>query len=463
MAIPGAARICGRRVRWLLRTAGRPVEGANTLALSVYWRLSVMMFLQYAVLGAWSPVLAVYLQDQLGFSGAKTGSIYSLLWLGCILSPFLGGQIADRWLASQWLLSALHLVGAGCLWKASLAADFADFWVWMLLFALVFAPTLALTNSVSFKHLADTRRQFGAVRVFGTVGWICAGLVLTAWRKGTLGLRPWPNQSDALVLGAVAEAALAAWCLLLPHTPPAHSGQSPWAFLRILGTVRDRRFLIFLAIAFIVSTQFHFYYVLGGPYLRALGVSAIELPGTMAIAQTAEILVMAMGLRLVLPRFGFRSTLLWGLVAWPLRYALWAAVAWMHWPAWVAVASLVLHGFCTVFWFVASQVYVDHVAPADVRHSAQALLTFFTMGVGYYIGTHLAGLVQDLFTHPALDAFGRPVLGAAGGPHRVTEWSHVFLVPVVVGAVCAMAHGLLFREIAPEKRSGEQAPARQAG
>lgn len=432
------------------------------MALSVYWRLSVMMFLQYAVLGAWSPVLSVYLQDELGFSGAKTGSIYSLLWLGCMLSPFVGGQIADRWLPSQWLLSALHLVGAACLWKASQAAGFADFWLWMLVFSLVFAPTLALTNSVSFKHLADTRRQFGAVRVFGTIGWICAGLALTAWRKGIFWLRPWPNQSDALVLGALAEAALAAWCLLLPHTPPARSGQSPWAFLRILGAVRDKRFLTFLTIAFVVSTQFHFYYVLGGPYLHTLGIAPAELPGTMAIAQTAEILVMAVGLRLVLPRIGFRWTLLLGLIAWPLRYALWAAVAWMHWPVWVAMASLTLHGFCTVFWFVAGQVYVDHVAPVDVRHSAQALLTLVTMGMGYYIGTHLAGLVQDFFTHPRVDVLGRPILGAAGEPGVVTDWGYVFLVPVIIGTLCAAAHRLFFREIAPEQLSGKEARACQA-
>lgn len=433
------------------------------MALSLYCRLAVMMLLEYAVLGSWSPVLAVYLQKELGFSGAKTGSIYSLLWLGCILSPFLGGQIADRWLPTQWFLAVLHFLGAACLWKASQAVSFADLWLWMFLFALMFAPTLALTNSLSFKHLSDTRRQFGAVRVFGTIGWICAGIALTAWRQGALGVRPWPSGADALVLGAIAELALAAWCLLLPHSPPERSSPTPWAVLRVLGMLRDKHFLIFLAISFVISTQFHFYYVLGGPYLTDLGVSPVELPRTMALAQTAEILVMAIGLRAVIPRLGFRSTLLWGLSAWPLRYAIWAVVAWMHWPAWVAVASLVLHGFCTVFWFVAGQVYVDCVAPADVRHSAQALLTLVTMGIGYYIGTHLAGAVQDSFAHPKLDALGRLVLNAAGRPEQVTDWGKVFLVPVVVGFICAAAHSLLFREAGAEKLREGKAAAPSAG
>ncbi|MCX7599445.1 MAG: MFS transporter [Armatimonadetes bacterium] len=414
---------------------------------SVYWRLSVMMFLQYATLGAWSPVLAVYLQEQLGFSGAKTGSIYSLLWLGCILSPLLGGQLADRWLSTERVLAVLHFAGALCLWKSSQATSFANLWLWMLLFAVAFAPTLALSNSISFRHLADTRRQFGSVRVFGTIGWICAGLLLSAWRKGYLGIRPWPSQSDALVLGACAEAGLAAWCFLLPHTPPACSGESPWAFLRVWAIAQDKRFLSFLYIAFIISTQLHFYYVLGGPFLRDLGVSTIHLPGTMAIAQTAEILVMALGLRIALSRIGFRWTLLLGLMAWALRYLVWATVAWMAWPAWVAVASLALHGFCTVFWFVAGQVYVDQVAPPGVRHSAQALLTFATMGIGYYLGTHLAGIVQDLFSHPKLDALGRVLLDAAGRPQYVTEWGAVFLVPVLVGLLCTTVHAAVFQEL----------------
>lgn len=410
-----------------------------------------MMFLQYATLGAWSPVLAVYLQEQLGFSGAKTGAIYSLLWLGCILSPLFGGQVADRWLPTERVLFGLHFAGAVCLWKASQAVTFADLWLWMFLFALAFAPTLALSNSISFRHLADARREFGSVRVFGTIGWICAGLVLTAWRKGFFGLRPWPSQSDALALAACAEAGTSLWCLLLPHTPPTRSDQSPWAFVRVLAIFRDRRFVSFLAIAFVISTQFHFYYVLGGPFLRDLGISAAQLPGTMAVAQTAEILVMALGLRLALSKLGFRLTLLLGLVAWPLRYLVWATVAWMAWPAWVAVVSLALHGFCTVFWFVAGQVYVDHVAPPGVRHSAQALLTFATMGVGYYLGTHLAGVIQDLFRHPKLDVLGRVVVDAAGQPQQATDWGAVFLIPALVGLLCAAIHAVAFKELRASK------------
>jgi len=414
-----------------------------------FLRLAVMMLLEYAIWGAWTPVLSLYLQKELGFNGAQTGQIFSLLWLACIISPFVGGQIADRWVPTQWFLAAMHFIGGLALWQAAHATTYASLWPWQLVYALAFAPTLALTNSLAFKHLTNNERQFGAVRVFGTIGWIVAGLALGLWRKGVL-VPAWGSQADCYVLAAVFSFAMALWCLLLPHTPPTREAESPWAFLRALRMARDTRFLVFLIISFVVTTELQFYYMLSAPFLNDLGVSPDNVPIVKDLAQIAEIFVMFVALPLLLPRWGFRKTLAVGVLAWPIRYIIWSIVAYLGHPVWLVIASLTLHGLCYVFFFTVSQVYVDNIAPRDIRHSAQALLTLVTLGIGNYLGTFFSGWIQDLFTHPKLDALGRAVIDATTGqPVRVTEWHLVFLVPIGITVLCAIAFLLFFREPKP--------------
>ncbi len=411
------------------------------MSVWTFLRLAIMMFLEYAIWGAWTPVLSMYLRDELGFNGTQIGHIYSLLWLACILSPFIGGQIADRWVPTQWFLAAMHFIGGLALWKAADSQTFADLWVWQFVYALAFAPTLALTNSLAFKHLTDNERQFGAVRVFGTIGWIVAGALLTGWRHGMFGLQPWPSQSDCYVLAALFSFAMAGWCLLLPHTPPTREAESPWAFLKALRMARDTRFLIFLIISFVVTTELQFYYMLSAPFLEDIGVSVKNVPIVKTLAQDAEIFVMFIALPLLLPRLGFRKTLAIGVLAWPIRYIIWAIVAWVGKPVWLVIASLTLHGLCYVFFFTVSQVYVDNVAPRDIRHSAQALLALVTLGLGNYVGTHFTGFILDLFTTKRLTPTGQEV--------AVTQWHLVFIVPIVLTVLCAIAFLIFFEEPKP--------------
>ncbi len=430
-----------------------------------YFRLSLMMFLQYAIWGAWTPVLSLYLEKELGFSGSQIGHIYSLLWLACIISPFLGGQIADRWVPTQWFLAVAHFIGGLALFRAAAATTFGELWFWMLVYALFFAPTLALTNSLAFKHLANTEREFGFVRVFGTIGWIVAGAVLTGWRRGTFeawGIPPYPSQADCLLLASLFAFAMAAFCLALPHTPPTRSAD-PWAFLKALRMARDRRFLIFLIISFVVTTELQFYYMLSAPFLNDIGVSPANVPITKTLAQIAEIFVMFIALPLLLPHLGFRRTLAIGVLAWPLRYIIWAYVAYTGHPVWLAIAALTLHGFCYVFFFTASQIYVDVVAPRDIRHSAQALLTFVTLGLGNYLGTHFTGFIWDLFRHPKVDELGRVVM-ENGKPVMVTDWHLVFIIPIIITVSCAIAFLIFFEEPRPGEVIGaaEGRPVRRA-
>ena len=396
---------------------------------SVRWRLSVMMFLQYMVWGAWSPVLSAYL-ERIGFSGTQTGWVYAMLPLGCMIAPFVGGQLADRYVATEKLLVVLHLAGGVLLCAMAGAGSYRPFLILMFAWSLVYAPTLALTNSITFHHLPDAEKKFGLVRVFGTLGWIAVGLMLTVLRK------VWPEAqglpglggADSLWLAGVVSLVLGLFCVALPRTPPAKSGASPWAFLSALKLLRDPSFALFIIIAFIVSTELMFYYVLTAPFLQAIGISSDNVPAVMTIAQTAEIGTM-LALPWMLGNWGVRKTMVVGILSWPIRYAVFA---YGH-PTGLVIAALTLHGLCYVCFFVVAYIHVNSVATPDIRASAQSLITFVTLGLGMYIGSLIAGWIRDYFT-------------AGVATSQVVDYTKVFLVPCVLTTVCAIVFFFGFRD-----------------
>lgn len=395
--------------------------------MSAKTRLGVMMFLQYAIWGAWAPVLSAYLLNDLGFSGFQVSAIYALLPLATILSPFIGGQLADRYLSSERLIAFLQLTGGVLLLVAARTTSFgAMAWV-MFLYCLMYAPTLALTNSVAMMNLEDSEKEFGSIRVWGTIGWIAAGLALSGWRTAGGENEALMMGGDMLFLAGVASIVMSLQAFTLPHTPPRKEGVRPWAFLEALRMLRGKHFAVFMGITFVVSTELEFFYILTAPFLQsdAIGVSQAHLPAVMTIAQSAEIFVMAFGLSWALKRYGMRRTLAIGVVAWPIRYVIFA----MGGPAWLVIASMALHGFCYVFFFVAAFIYVDKVAPPDVRASAQSLIAIVALGLGRFLGSFFAGGVRDFFTTEA-----------------GTNWTGVFLVPCVLTALCAVAFLLFFRD-----------------
>jgi nucleoside transporter len=386
-----------------------------------------MMFLQYAIWGAWSPVLSDYLQNNLGFDGVQTGIIYSLLPLATIIAPFIGGQIADRLLAGEKFIALLQLAGGAILIWVSTMSDYRLMAGTMLLYCILYAPTLALTNSVAFINLENSEKDFGRIRVWGTLGWIAAGLGLTLWRNLAGGSGGIAMQGDTLMLAGIFSLAMGLFSFFLPHTPPQKEGTRPWAFLEAIKMMKNRNFLVFILISFIVATELMFYYILTAPFLTSpqIGVSQANLPMVMSIAQLAEIFVMALLLPSLIRKISIRKILALGVLAWPLRYIIFAVGK----PAWLIIASLSLHGFCFVLFFVAAFIYVDTVAPPDIRHSAQSLITLVTYGIGNYLGSLFAGKIQSLFT--------------SGG---ATDWTSVFLVPVVLTALCALAFLAFFRD-----------------
>jgi nucleoside transporter len=406
----------------------------------------MMMFLQYAIWGAWNPILGQYVTT-LKFSGVETAHLYNALPLACMIAPFIGGQLADRYLPTQYVLAGLHLLGGAVLLLIAGQTAFMPMLILMLVFAFLYAPTLALTNSISFKNMENTGKEFGGIRVWGTIGWIVVGILLALWLNSDkavpkiLSIVPIPNPfyylhsvvtftphlSDCLRLGGIAALMLGVFSLFLPHTPPNTEGSNPWAFVEAFRLLRDKNFAFFMVISFVVSTELMFYYMLTAPFLASpqIGVPENDISAIMTIGQIAEILTMAVALPIFLPKLGVRKCLAIGIIAWPIRYIIFAVGQ----PSWLVIASLALHGFCYVFFFTVSQVYVDNVAPPDIRASAQSLSALVTLGLGMYVGGLFAGKVKDLFTTDS-----------------VTNWQYVFIVPCVLTIVCLIAFLATFRE-----------------
>ena len=391
------------------------------MSTQLYFGLSIMMFLEFAIWGAWAPILASHLVNNLKFSGKQTGWIYATLWLACIVSPFIGSQIADRWMATEYFLALVHLFGGLILLIAAKKKKFSSLFGLMFLYSLFYAPTLALVNSLMFTHLTDPDKQAGSIRVWGTIGWIAAGLAVTAWRHlDKLKIKG----SDALTLAAILSLVMGVFCFFLPHTPPPDEPGNPLAFVDAFKMLSDANFLIFLIISFIVTTELQFYYVPTAPFLEDIGVKNKNVSAVMTLAQAAEIIGMVVLLPLLLPRLGFRWTLVIGVIVWPLRYIIFAAMR----PVWLVISSLTLHGLGYTFFFFVGQMYVDKVAPPDVRASAQALIAVVTLGLGNFIGTQITGIIMDFFKKD--DKF---------------QWRPIFLVPCALTIICAIAFVLFFR------------------
>jgi len=395
--------------------------------MNAKFRLGIMMFLEYAIWGSWAPVLAVYLLGPLKFSETQNALIFSLLPLATIIAPFIGGQLVDRYFPAQKVLAILQLAGGVLLLVCSATTSYAAMIWLMLIYFLIYAPTLALTNSIAFINLQKSDKDFGKIRVWGTIGWIAAGVVLWRWRVLASSVPAIARSSDMLFLAGLFSIVMGLFSFGLPHTPPNKEAAKSWAFLEALKMLKDKGFLSFTIIAFIVATELEFYYILTAPFLTsaAIGVSNTRISLVMTIAQFAEIFVMALLLPYFLPKYGIKKTMIIGVLAWPLRYIIFVIGT----PAWLVVASLSLHGFCYVFFFTAAFIYVDTIAPKDIRASAQGLIAVIILGLGRFIGSNFSGWIQSLFTKEG-----------------VTNWRNVFLVPTALTLLCALVFVLLFRE-----------------
>ena len=393
------------------------------MTTALYVRLSAMMFLQFAVWGAWSPVLAARLLGPLRMSGKQTGWIYGTIYLGAIISPLIAGQVADRWIATEWFLAVAHLVGGVLLLIAARQKTFGSLFAIMGLYALTFAPTLALVNSLMFSHLTNPQVEAFGVMVWGVVAWVLVGWLLALWRRA----KGSGDGSDCLVLAGVLALAMGVYSLTLPHTPPPGAPDDVLPFVKALRMCSDPNFVVFLVVAFVVATQLQFYFLGTAQYLGDLGVETRNVPAVMTIAQAAQVLAslfMAVYGAWVLGTIGFRWTLAAGVAFWLLMYGVYALVR----PRGLVIASQAFHGLAYALFIGVGFVYVNQAAPKDIAGSSQALLTVVLYGFGLFFGTQFTGVVMDRF--------------AADGKFR---WRAIFLVPCLLTLVCVIILAAFFR------------------
>ncbi len=404
-----------------------------------YAQLSVMMFLQFFVWGAWFVTLGTYL-FKIGFTGSQVGNSYLMNNIAAIIAPFFVGMIADRFFASQKVMGVLHLLGGVFMFLATGITDPATLIPTLLLYNLCYMPTLALVNAISFNQMDNPGAQFPKVRVWGTIGWIVAGLVISF---GLSNMTAEVEASDTpMKMAAVASIVLGLYSFTLPNTPPQNIGKGVSVGevlgLKALRLLKERNFLVFVLCSLLISIPLAFYYNFTNPFLNELGMK--DVAAKQSMGQMSEVIFMVL-MPLFFARLGVKKMLLVGMLAWVARYALFANGAD---PAftWMLYAGIILHGICYDFFFVTGQIYVDKKASSDIRASAQGFIALITYGVGIGLGSWLSGQVVEAYsTTVVVDAV-----------EKVTrDWPTIWLIPCAFAVFISVLFAMTFKDTSADK------------
>lgn len=454
-------------------------------------RLSIMMFLQFFVWGAWY-VTAPNFLGTIGFGSTDFGWTYSVGPIAGLITPLFVGMIADRFFSAQRVLGVMHLVGAGCMYLAAtfMAGENPSPAIINWVFfghMLAYYPTLALSNTVAMRNMTDPESEFPKIRVFGTIGWIAAGFLLS--------VQGWGTQIEMFYLAAGAAAALGLFSFALPPTPPQTTGKVSVREifgLDALVLLKDRNYAVFVVCSMLICIPLAFYYQIASRVVEMIDFSQVEfiqtvqemlqmgdvIGATMALGQVSEIVFM-----LIMPfffaRLGVKWMLAFGMLAWVARYALFSLGA-PDEVRWMVLVGIVLHGICYDFFFVTGQIYTDQKAPKPIRAQAQGLLVMLTLGVGMLIGAQTAGQIEGMHTTETSKEFNAQVTAKADEIAAATrasesaekiqaltlektalrkqelqniEWKPLWAKPAIFAAIILVLFVLFFHDKLPAKSS----------
>ena len=395
-------------------------------------KLSGMMFLEFFIWGSWFVTLGTFLANNLNATGSQTASVFSTQSWGAIVAPFIIGLIADRYFNAEKILGILHLIGAFLMYQMYSAPDISVFYPYVLSYMILFMPTLALVNSVSFNQMKDPEKEFSTIRVWGTIGWIVAGLLISFifhWDTAegtTAGLL-----KNTFLMAGTASLILGLFSFFLPKTPPKVAAGEKIKVSDILGLdalklLKDKNFAIFFIASILICIPLAFYYQNAHPFLSNVGVD--DPTGKMTIGQISEVLFLLL-LPVFFTKFGFKKTILVGMLAWALRYALFAYGNASD-LSFMLIIGIALHGICYDFFFVSGQIYTNSKAGEKYKSSAQGLITLATYGVGMLIGFEVAGLITD--TYKTTDG--------------VLNWQMIWIIPAGIAAVVFLLFAVFFND-----------------
>ncbi|RDY59998.1 nucleoside permease [Flagellimonas nanhaiensis] len=402
------------------------------MTLKTKFQLSFMMFLEFFIWGGWFVTLGTFLGNNLNANGGEIAQAFSTQSWGAIIAPFIIGLIADRYFNAERILGILHLLGAFLMYQMYNADGFSVFYPYVLGYMIIYMPTLALVNSISFNQMSDPAKEFSPIRVFGTIGWIVAGLVIS---YAFLWDSPEGIQSGMLkntfLMVAIASALLGIFSFTLPKTPPRVKKDEKVSVSRLLGLdalklLNDRNFLIFFFSSVLICIPLAFYYQNANPFLSEIGMQ--NPTGKMTIGQASEVVFMLL-LPYFFKKYGFKKTIMAGMLAWTLRYLLFAYGNAGE-MAFMLLTGIALHGICYDFFFVSGQIYTDSKAGEKYKSAAQGLITLATYGVGMLIGFWIAGKITDMYLIS----------------ENVHNWEKIWIIPSLFALVVLFLFMILFKK-----------------